>query len=96
MKKLSIFLTLVATAGTLQAALPQPDLIAEAYFAGAQKISAAGNVNALTNEFCSAPALALRKQTADKLAVWLAGWLHLKHRRQRWSGWRRAFAPAVG
>jgi hypothetical protein len=82
MKKLSIFLTVAATLavtlGTLQAALPQPDLIAEAYFAGAQKISTAANVNAFTNEFGSAPALALRKQTADKLSVWLAGWLQSK------------------
>ncbi len=58
-----------------QAALPQPDLIAQIYFAGAQKISASANAGAFTNEFCSAEALALRAQTADKLSGWLAGWL---------------------
>ena len=32
-------------------------------------------MSAFTNEFCSAEARALRAQTADKLAGWLAGWL---------------------
>ena len=75
MKKIiSIFTLLLAVTG-IRAALPQPDLIAQIHFAGAQKISAAANFSAFTNEFCSAEALALRKQTADKLSVWLAGWL---------------------
>ena len=75
MKKIiSIFTLLLAVTG-VRAALPQPDLIAQIHFAGVSKISAAANFSAFTNEFCSAEALALRKQTADKLSVWLAGWL---------------------
>ena len=57
------------------AALPQPDLIAQIHFAGAQKISAAKNSAAFTNEFCSTEALALRAHVADKVSAWLAGWL---------------------
>jgi len=75
MKKVITILMLVLAAAGVRAALPQPDLIAQIHFAGAPKISAAGNSAAFTNEFCSAEALALRKQTADKLSVWLAGWL---------------------
>ena len=75
MKKLTAVFTLALAALTARAALPQPDLVAQIYFAGAQKISAAPNVNAFTNEFCSPSALALRTQTANKLSVWLAGWL---------------------
>ncbi len=59
----------------VRAALPQPDLIAQIHFAGAQKISASKESAAFTDEFSSAEALALRKQTADKLSDWLAGWL---------------------
>ena len=62
-------------AGTVRAALPQPELIARIHFAGAQKLSAGTNASAFTNEFCSAEALALRQQTADKLSAWLAIWL---------------------
>ena len=58
-----------------RAVLPQPDLMAQVYFAGAQKISGDAHATAFTNEFCSAEALALRAQTANKLAGWLAGWL---------------------
>ena len=58
-----------------RAALPQPDLLAQIHFAGAAKIFADKNSAAFTNEFCSAEALALRKQTAEKLSGWLAGWL---------------------
>jgi len=58
-----------------RAALPQPDLLMQIHFAGAQKISADPHAAAFTNEFCSAPALALRAQTATKLSGWLAGWL---------------------
>lgn len=76
MKKIvSLFALLVAAAG-VRAALPQPDLIAQIHFAGAQKISGTANAAAFTNEFCSAEALALRAQTANKLSAWLAGWLH--------------------
>ena len=75
MKKIfSILAVLLATAA-VRAALPSPDLIAQIHFAGAQKFSAAPNVAAFTNEFCSAEAVALRQQTADKLSTWLAGWL---------------------
>ena len=75
MKKFFLILTLWLAVAGVRAALPVPDLIAQIHFAGAKKISAAPNVAAFTNEFCSAEALALRQQTADKLAGWLAGWL---------------------
>ena len=75
MKKLSLVFMSLALAAGLRAALPQPDLLAQIHFAGAQKISADANSLAFTNEFCSAEALALRAQTADKLAAWLPGWL---------------------
>ena len=76
MKQLSATFALLLLAAGARAALPQPDLIAQIHFAGAQKISADANAGAFTNEFCSAEALALRAQTADKLSGWLAGWLH--------------------
>jgi hypothetical protein len=75
MKKFFPFLAVLLAAAGVHAALPQPDLIAQIHFAGAQKFSAAPRASAFTNEFCSAEALALRRQTADKLSVWLAGWL---------------------
>ena len=75
MKTLSAISALLWLAAAARAALPQPDLIAQIHFAGAQKISASANAAAFTNEFCSAEALALRAQTADKLSGWLAGWL---------------------
>ena len=76
MKKLTAFFTLAMTVVAAHATLPQPDLIAQIYFAGAQKISAAANANAFANEFCSIQALALRTQTADKLSAFLAGDRH--------------------
>ena len=60
---------------SVSAALPQPDLLAQIHFAGAQKISSDPHSTAFTNEFTSPEALALRAQTATKLANWLAGWL---------------------
>ena len=75
MKKIVLLLTLLLMVARVRAALPQPDLIAQIHFAGAQKITAAANFSAFTNEFCSAEAVALRAQTADRLSVWLAGWL---------------------
>ncbi len=60
---------------SVSAALPQPDLLAQIHFAGAQKISSDPHSTAFTNEFTSLEALALRAQTANKLANWLAGWL---------------------
>ena len=64
MKKLFISLLLALPLGGVRAALPQPDLMAQIHFAGAQKISAATNAAAFTNEFVSTEALALRTQTA--------------------------------
>jgi len=78
MKKLMILFTLALAVAGVRAALPQPDLLAQIHFAGAQKILAAPNVGAFTNEFCSVEALALRAQTVKKLAPWLAGWLQQK------------------
>ena len=78
MKNLSAIFALSLIVAAARAALPQPDLIAQIHFAGAQKISADANANAFTNEFCSAEALALRAQTATKLSGWLSGWLQQK------------------
>ncbi len=75
MKMLSAVIGTMLFALSARAALPQPDLIAQIHFAGAQKISADPHSNAFTNEFCCAEAVALRAQTATKLADWLAGWL---------------------
>ena len=75
MMKFFIICGLLLGVAVVRAALPQPDLIAQIHFAGAQKFSAAPDVAAFTNEFCSTAALALRNQTADKLAPWLAAWL---------------------
>jgi len=78
MKKLMYILAATLTALAGQAALPQPDLIAQIHFAGGDQIYADKNYSAFTNEFSSPEALALRKQTADRLAPWLAGWLQAK------------------
>ena len=75
MKKFFISLLLALPLIGVRAALPQPDLVAQIHFAGAQKVSADKNFRAFTNEFCSAEAVALRAQTADKVSAWLAGWL---------------------
>ena len=74
MKKL-IILSLLAFATTaVRSALPQPDLLAQIHFAGADSIAGGKNYSAFTNEFSSAEAQALRAQTADKLAKFFAGW----------------------
>ena len=75
MKRYILVFTLALLVAVGRAALPQPDLIAQIHFAGAEKNFAPTNTVAFTNEFCSAEAVALRAQTADKLSAWLAGWL---------------------
>lgn len=75
MKKLFALVGVSLLALAARAALPQPDLLLAMHFAGAQKIAASPQASAFTNEFCSAEALALRAQTADKLSLWLATWL---------------------
>src|SRR5580698_7772093 len=75
MKSLFAILGLSLLVLRVQAALPQPDLIAQIHFAGSQKITSDVHFNGFTNEFCSNEALALRAQTAGKLSGWLAGWL---------------------
>ena len=75
MKSLFVILGLSLLVLRTQAALPQPDLIAQIHFAGSQRITSDVHFTAFTNEFCSADALALRAQTAGKLSGWLAGWL---------------------
>ena len=77
MKNLTAIVGLLLFTLAAQAALPQPDLLMQIYFAGAQKISAEHNSTAFTNEFCSTEALALRAQTAGKLSAWLSGWLQM-------------------
>ena len=78
MKKFLIVYTAMLAVLGVHAALPQPDLIAQIHFAGGDKISAGSGYSAFTNEFSSIEALALRKQVADKLAPWLAGWIQAK------------------
>ena len=75
MKKIFSIFTALLVAAAVRAALPAPDLIARIHFAGAQKFAATPGAAFFNNEFSSAEALALRQQTADKLAPWLAGWL---------------------
>lgn len=75
MKKLATIFTVVLAAAIGRAALPQPDLLAQIHFAGAQKISTGKDAALFNRDFGSPEALALRTQTADKLSVWLAGWL---------------------
>lgn len=76
MKKLFALLILSLAASAARAALPEPDLVARVHFAGLPKLLAGKNFQAVSNEFCSAEALALRKQAADRLSPWLAGWLN--------------------
>ncbi|HTB85885.1 MAG TPA: hypothetical protein VK742_19735 [Candidatus Sulfotelmatobacter sp.] len=71
-------LFLLATTLTAGAALPQPGLIVRIHFAGGDAVAMDKNYSAFNNEFSSAEALALRRQAADKLAPWLAGWLQAK------------------
>ena len=75
MKKFVVILNLLLAVTGVRAALPELDLLARIHFAGAQKISTAPNAAVFTNQFCSAEAVTLRAQTADKLSVWLAVWL---------------------
>jgi len=75
MKKIFSIFAVLLVAAAVRAALPVPDLIAKIHFAGAQQFAATPGAAFFDNEFSSAEALALRKQTADKLAPWLAGWL---------------------
>jgi hypothetical protein len=68
MKKLIAIFTLVLGVMAAKAALPQPDLIAQIHFAGAQKISLDSSYLLFANEFSCAEAQALANQTFDKLA----------------------------
>lgn len=68
MKKFFSICLVALTAVAVRAALPQPDLIAQIHFAGAQRISADKNFPAFTNEFTSVEARVLAAQTLDKLA----------------------------
>ena len=78
MKKLIVFSALTFVALAVRAALPEPDLLARIHFAGTQKISTEKNAADFNNTFGCAEAIALRHQTADRLAPWLAGWLNAK------------------
>ena len=78
MKKLIAIFALVAVAVAGRAALPQPDLIAQIHFAGAQKISADNFFSAFTNEFSSDEAHALASQTFDKLSHVPGAWFKTK------------------
>ena len=74
MKQL-MFLLAALTTLSVRAALPQPDLIAHIHFAGGNHISTDPDYSPFSNEFSSPEALALRRQTADKLTRWLVVWL---------------------
>ncbi len=80
MKKIFLILSLALLVAEAGAAVPPPDLIAQIHFAGAQKIFANAGATNFTDEFCGSEALALRAQTADKLAPWLAGWWEQSNR----------------
>jgi hypothetical protein len=69
MKKLIVFFALIAGYMAAQAALPQPDLIAQIHFAGGQKISSDRSFLPFANEFASPEARALANQTLDRLAA---------------------------
>jgi hypothetical protein len=77
MKKLFLFLAVLIGAVAVQAA-PSADLMARIHFLGAEKISAAADSAAFTNEFCSAEALALESQTLDKLSRAPYAWFKSK------------------
>jgi hypothetical protein len=77
MKKSFLFFAVLAGAVAVQAA-PSADLIARIHFLGAEKISAAADSAAFTNEFCSAEARALESQTLDKLSRAPAAWFKSK------------------
>ena len=74
MKNLSAIFALSLLVAAARAALPQPDLIAQIHFAGAQKISADKFFPAFTNEFSSAEAHALASLTLDKLSHVPGAW----------------------
>jgi hypothetical protein len=78
MKKLFIFGAWMLAAVVSRAALPQPDLIAQIHFAGAQQISHGKDFSAFTNEFASDEAHALASQTFDKLSRAPGAWLKNK------------------
>jgi len=63
MKKLIAIFALLLGVVAAEAALPQPDLIAQIHFAGGQKISNDSSYLPFTNEFSSAEARALANQT---------------------------------
>ena len=74
MKKFILILMLLATTLASRAALPQPDLVAQIHFAGGANIAENKNYSVYASEFSSPEALALRAQTADKLATFFAHW----------------------
>jgi hypothetical protein len=86
MKKLIAIFALVLGIGAAKAALPQPDLIAQIHFAGAQKISSDRSYLPFTNEFSSAEARALANQTFDKLAHVPHDWFKAKIAANRGDG----------
>ena len=78
MKKLIAIFALVLGVVAAKAALPQPDLIAQIHFAGAQKISIDSSYLLFANEFSCAEAQALANQTFDKLAHVPHDWFKAK------------------
>lgn len=62
----------------VSAAPAAPDLIAQIHFAGAGQVAADTNAVAFTNLWCSPEAVALRRQTLDKLARAPYAWFKTK------------------
>jgi hypothetical protein len=86
MKKLIAIFALVLGVVAAKAALPQPDLIAQIHFAGAQKISIDSSYLLFANEFSCAEAKALTSQTFDKLAQAPHDWFKTKIAANRGDG----------
>ncbi|HEX7652390.1 MAG TPA: hypothetical protein VF607_02720, partial [Verrucomicrobiae bacterium] len=76
MKKIYTVLALCWAASAALAVVPQPDLLARIHFAGGDTIAADKNYAPFATQFSSPEALALRKQSADRLASWLAHYLN--------------------
>ncbi len=74
-KRVALALVAGLVVGMMLQAAPAQDLIARVYFAGAQKISSDADSRAFTNEFGCAEALAVERQTLDKLAQVPGAWL---------------------
>ena len=74
MKKTAVVAALTFATVCVRAALPQPEILVQIHFAGGVAVAADKNYAAFKNEFSSPEAVALRQQTAGKLARFFAQW----------------------